>query len=166
MPIALFQDWPRLRPRLEPPVLIPENRAGKYPLLEPDLTAVASIIGPAFAEFDRKALRAQNSFRRQQVALICVTALTTAFAAVQAAFSHQLWPGAVVAVLGVLSAAVAGQGGEHAAHRDYLDHRTRAERLRSTAFAYLAGLPPYAEADRKARLAKAVADIAEGREPA
>jgi len=166
MAIALFQEWPRLRTRLDKKPLIPQDRAGKYPLLELDLNAVETIIGPAFTEFDLKALRAQNSFRRQQVALICVTALTTAFGAVQAAFSHQLWPGVVVAVLGVLSAAVAGQGGERAAHRDYLEHRTRAERLRSAAFAYLAGLPPFGEDDREARLARAVTDIAEGREPA
>jgi hypothetical protein len=166
MAIALLQGWPRLRPRLQEPVLIPADRANQYPLLEADLTTIAAVIGPAFGEYDLNAQRAQNTFRRQQVALICVTALTTAFGAVQAAFGHQVWPGIVVAVLGILAAAIAGLGEERAAQRVYLDQRTRAERLRSAAFAYLAELPPYGDEDRKARLAAAVADVADGREPA
>lgn len=166
MAISLFQEWPRLRPRPKEPVLIPAGPAENYPLLKSDLATVTSVIGPAYGEYDVGAQRAQNSFRRQQVALICATALTTAFGAVQAGFSHQLWPGIVVAVLGVLSAAVAGQGGERAAQRDYLEQRTRAERLRSAAFAYLAELPPFDGDDRKDKLAKTVADICEGHEPA
>ena len=166
MAIALFQGWPRFRPRLQEPVLIPAGRANQYPLLEADLTTIAAVIGPAFSDYDLRAQRAQNSFRRQQVGLICVTALTTAFGAVQAAFGHQIWPGIVVAVLGILAAAIAGLGEERAAQRVYLDQRTRAERLRSAAFAYLAELPPYGGEDRKVRLAAAVADVADGREPA
>ena len=166
MAIALFRDWPRFPLRLQEPELIPEGRVNQYPLLRADLLTIATVIGPAFRDYDLGARRAQNSFRRQQVGLICVTALTTAFGAVQAAFSHQLWPGIVVAVLGVLAAAVAGLGEERAAQRDYLDQRTRAERLRAVAFAYLAELSPYDEEDRKARLIAAVADVAEGREPA
>jgi Protein of unknown function (DUF4231) len=166
MSIAFFQGWPRLRLRLKAPELIPAGRANQYPLLEADLTTIATVIGPAFRDYDLSAQRAQNTFRRQQVALICVTSLTTAFGAVQAAFRHQVWPGIVVAVLGILAAAIAGLGEERAAQRVYLDQRTRAERLRSAAFAYLAELPPYGNEDRRARLAAAVADVAEGREPA
>jgi hypothetical protein len=166
MTIALFQGWPRIWLRLREPELIPAGRASQYPLLEADLTTIAAVIGPAFREYDINAQRAQNGFRRQQVALIAVTALTTAFGAVQAAFSHQLWPGIVVAVLGILAAAIAGLGEERAAQRVYLDQRTRAERLRAAAFAYLAELPPYGDENRKARLIAAVAQVAEGREPA
>ena len=165
MTIALFRRRPRLRLTPAEPELIPADRVERYPALADDLTTVAEVIAPAFKEHDLAAQQAQNSFWRQQVFLIGVTALTTAFGAVQAAYSHQLWPGVVVAVLGVIAAAVAGLGEERSAQRTYLDQRTRAERLRSAAFAYLAELPPFGGADRRARLVSAVADVEVGREP-
>jgi hypothetical protein len=76
-----------------------------------------------------------------------------------------VWPGIIVAVLGVLSAAVAGLGEERGAQRIYLDQRTKAERLRSMAFAYLAELPPFSGHDRQLQLVNAVADVAQGQEP-
>ena len=165
MTIALFSRRPRLRLRLAEPVLIPADRGGKYPALANDLTTVDEVIAPVFREYDLGSQRAQNSYWRQQVSLIGVTALTTAFGSVQAAYSHQVWPGVVVAVLGVLSAAVAGLGEERAAQRVYLEQRTKAERLRSMAFAYLAELPPYTGPERRWKLASAVADVARGQEP-
>ena len=164
--ITLFRRWPELRPRFEPDPLFPEERKTEYQALKSDLTTITEVIDPAFTDADVTARRAQNSFWRQQVTLIIVTALTTAFGAVQAAYGHQVWPGVVVAVLGVLSAAVAGLGEERAAQRAYLEQRVKAERLRALAFAFLAELPPFAGDDRRARLASAVTDIREGREPA
>lgn len=165
MTIALFSRRPRLRLRLADSVLIPADRRERYPALAGDLTTVDEVIAPLFREYDRAALRAQNSYWRQQVLLIFCTALTTAFGSVQAAYSHQVWPGVVVAVLGVLSAAVAGLGEERAAQRTYLEQRTRAERLRAMAFAYLGELPPFTGDDRRMKLADAVADVAQGTEP-
>lgn len=165
MRIALFSRRPRLRLKLPEPVLIPADRIETYPALADDLAAVDEVIAPVFREFDLDSQRAQNSYWRQQVALIGVTALTTAFGSVQAAYSHQVWPGVVVAVLGVLSAAVAGLGEERAAQRTYLEQRAKAERLRSMAFAYLAEMPPFTDPDRRLKLAGAVADVAQGREP-
>jgi len=165
MTIALFGRRPRLRLRLTNPVLIPADRIESYPALAGDLKTVNEVIGPAFSEFDINAQRAQNRYWGQQVILIVVTALTTAFGSVQAAFSHQVWPGVVVAVLGVLAAAVAGLGEEVAAQRTYLEQRTGAERLRSAAFAYLAELPPYNGHDRRSKLASVVVDVVQGREP-
>jgi len=163
--IALFSRRPRLRLKLAEPVLIPADRVTRYPALAADLTTIDEVIGPMFREFDLDAQRAQNRYWAQQVVLIGVTALTTAFGSVQAAYSHQVWPGVVVAVLGVLSAAVAGLGEERAAQRTYLDQRNRAERLRSAAFAYLAELAPYTGPGRRSELVSAVADITAGREP-
>jgi|SRR5487761_1075838 hypothetical protein len=167
MTIALFNRRPRLRLRLPEPVLVPADRVEAYPALAADLTTVDEVVAPAFREFDLNALRAQNSYWLQQAGLIGVTALTTAFGSVQAAYSHQVWPGVVVAVLGVLSAAVAGLGEERAAQRTYLEHRTKAERLRSMAFEYLAELPPFTGPDdeRRLKLASAVGDVAQGRDP-
>lgn len=166
MKIALFRRLPKVRPRLVPPVLIPAGRIAQYPALAADLTTIDEVLVPAFRESDLSAQRAQNIYWRQQVILIVVTALTTAFGSVQAAYSHQIWPGVVVSVLGVLAAAVAGLGEERTAQRTYLDQRTRAERLRSMAFAYLAELPPFADGGRRQALITAVAEVAAGREPA
>jgi hypothetical protein len=165
MQIALFKRWPKVRPRFKKPELIPDCRADKYPALAPDLEAVATVVYPAFREYDLGALRAQNSFWRQQVALITVTALTAGFGAVQAAISHQIWPGIVVSVLGVLAAAVAGLGGELGTQRMYLEQRSKAERLRALAFTYLAELPPFGGADKRLKLVTAVTAIREGRDP-
>jgi Protein of unknown function (DUF4231) len=165
--IALFSRRPRLRLKLPDPELIPADpeHRDKYPALKDDLITIDKVLLPAFQEFDLNAQRAQNSHWRQQVILIGVTALTTAFGAVQAAFSHQVWPGVVVAVLGVLSAAVAGLGEERGAERTWLDQRTKAERLRAVAFAYLAELPPFTGDNRPVKLVSAVAAVAQGREP-
>jgi hypothetical protein len=165
MTIDLFRRRPRLRLRPAEPVLIPADRVERYPALAGDLTTVNEVIAPAFREIDLNAQRAQNRYWGQQVILIAVTALTTAFGSVQAAFSHQVWPGVVVAVLGVLAAAVAGLGEEVAAQRTYLEQRTRAERLRALAFAYLAELHPFTGPERRSKLAGVVVDIVQGREP-
>jgi hypothetical protein len=165
--VALFGRWPRLRLKLPDPELIPADpeHPDKYPALKDDLITIEKVLLPAFKEFDLSAQRAQNSHWRQQVILIGVTALTTAFGAVQAAFSHQVWPGVVVAVLGVLSAAVAGLGEERGAERTWFDQRTKAERLRAVAFSYLAELPPFTGDNRPVKLVRAVTDVAQGREP-
>jgi hypothetical protein len=164
--IPLFKRWPSLRSKFKPEPLFGDDRKTGYPALRSELETIADVIDPAFQEFDVGARRAQNSFWRQQVALITVTALTTAFGSVQAAYRHQIWPGIVVAVLGVLAAAVAGLGEERAAQRTYLEQRVKAERLRALAFVFLAELPPFTGDDRRAKLASAVTDIRGGREPA
>lgn len=166
MAIALFVRWPRLRPRINEPVLIPDNRADRYPLLADDLAAVSEIVFPAYRTYDIRAQVEQNGYWRQQVLLIGLTVSTTAFGSVQAALSHQVWPGVVVALLGVASAAVAGLAEERASQRAYLDQRTKAERLRSLAFVYLAEMPPFSGANRRQQLREAVQDIGKGKEGA
>lgn len=96
---------------------------------------------------------------------IGVGALTSGFGAVQAALGHDAWPGIVVGVLGAFSAATAALAQERRAQRAYLDNRTKAERLRAAAFTYLAEPPPFSDTDRQAKLAQAVADVAQGKEP-
>lgn len=162
---AIFRRWPRLRLKIIAPVVIPAGRAERYPALAADLAVIDEIILPAFSSYDINAQRAQNIFHRQQVILIVVGALTSGFGAVQAALGHDAWPGIVVGVLGAFSAGTAALAQERRAQRTYLDDRTKAERLRAAAFAYLGELPPFSGADRRARLAQAVADVAQGKEP-
>lgn len=165
MMIALFKRWPRLRFKPFESPLIPAKGIEQYTALTADLATINEVIGPRFQEYDLNAQREQNNYRRQQVTLLCVSALTTAFGSVQAAYSHQVWPGIVVAVLGVLSAAVAGLGEERGAQLTYLDQRIKAERLRSMAFAYLAELPPFTGHDRQLKLVNSVAEVEQGQEP-
>ena len=124
------------------------------------------MIDPAYQEFDVNALRSQNSFWRQQVALIIVSALTAAFGSVQAAYDHRVSPGSSSPCLACSRPRVAGLGEERAAQRAYLEQRVKAERLRALAFGFLAELPPFTGDDRRSKLASAVTDIRGGHEPA
>jgi hypothetical protein len=163
--LALFARRPRLRPKLIPPVLIPADRRERYPALAADLDVIDEVLVPAFAGYDLDAQRQQNSYWGQQVLLIVIGALTSSFAAVQAALGNQVWPGIVVGALGTASAVVAAGAQERGSLRSYLDNRTKAERLKAAAFAYLAELPPFAGTDREDQLAGAVAAVAQGQEP-
>lgn len=162
---AIFRRWPRLRLKVITPVLIPADRSERYLALAADLAVIEEIIVPAFSSYDIDAQRAQNIYHRQQVILIGVGALTSGFGAVQAALGHDAWPGIVVGVLGAFSAGTAALAQERRAQRAYLDNRTKAERLRAAAFAYLAELQPFSGTDRRVKLAQAVADVAQGKEP-
>jgi Protein of unknown function (DUF4231) len=162
---AIFRRWPRLRLKVIAPVLIPADRSERYPALAADLAVIDEIIVPAFSGYDIDAQRAQNIYYRQQVILIGIGALTSGFGAVQAALGHDAWPGIVVGALGAFSAGTAALAQERRAQRAYLDNRTKAERLRAAAFAYLAELQPFSGTDRGTKLAQAVADVAQGKEP-
>jgi Protein of unknown function (DUF4231) len=164
--LAIFRRWPRLRLMVESPVLIPPGRDRKYPELATDLAVIREVLHPAFCDYDIEAQRQQNTYRRQQVIVIGLGALTSGFGAVQAALGHDAWPGIVVGALGAFSAATASLAQERRAQGAYLDSRTKAERLKATAFAYLAELPPFAGDNRDEALAQAVANVAQGKEPA
>ncbi len=166
MALAIFRRWPRLRLTVDDPVLIPSGRDKKYPALAADLAVIGEVLAPAFCDYDIDAQREQNTYRRQQVILIGASALTSGFGAVQAALGHDAWPGIVVGALGAFSAATASLAQERRAQAGYLDSRTKAERLKATAFAYLAEVPPFAGDSRKAALAQAVANVAQGKDPA
>jgi Protein of unknown function (DUF4231) len=163
--LALFRRWPRLRLKIIAPELIPADRAERYPSLAADLAVIDEIVLPAFSSYDIDAQRAQNTYRRQQVILIGVSALTSGFGAVQAALGHDAWPGIVVGALGAFSAGTAALAQERRAQRTYLDNRTKAERLRAEAFAYLAELTSFSGPDRRTRLVRSVANVAQGKEP-
>jgi hypothetical protein len=163
--IVLFKRRPRLRPKLTNPELFPGDSTASYPALKADLDTISTVVAAAFASYDLAAQREQNTYWRQQVLVIVIGALASAFGAVQAALTSQLWPGVVVTLLGGLSAAVAAMAKERGAQQAYLDNRTKAERLRAVAFAYLAELPPYTGSGRQDKLAGAVGAVAQGREP-
>jgi uncharacterized protein DUF4231 len=163
--IALFKRRPRLRLTPGKPELFPGGSGDSYPALKADLDAIGELVAPAFAGYDLAAQREQNIYWRQEVLVIVIGALTSAFGAVQAALGDQVWPGVVVTLLGGLSAAVVAMATQRGAQRAYLDNRTKAERLRAAAFAYLAELPPYTGAERRDNLVGTVTAVAQGQEP-
>lgn len=165
MEIALFKRRPRLRPKLNKPQLFPGSSGDSYPALKADLDTVSEIVAPAFSRYDLAAQREQNTYWGQQVLVIVIGSLAAAFGAVQAALSSQVWPGVVVTLLGALSSVVAAMANERGAQRAYLDNRTKAERLRAAAFAYLAELPPYTGPERRQKLAGTIGEVAMGQEP-
>jgi hypothetical protein len=162
---ALLARFPKLRaPAISTPV-IPPGRRAPYPDLAADFAVLDREVAPAFADFDKKALRDQNRYRRQQVLVVLGSALVTGLGGVQAVFPGQRWPGVLLALLGIALAGSTQVAKEQASQSDYLDARVRAERLRGLNFQYLSRLGPYAAPDRDLVLRHAVLAIRAGKEP-
>jgi hypothetical protein len=161
----LLARFPKLRvPATSWPAIPPDKRAS-YPELAADFVVLDREVAPAFTQFDMKALRDQNRYRRQQVLVVLGSALVTGLGGVQAVFPGQRWPGVLLALLGVALAGSTRVAKEQASQADYLDARVKAERLRGLHFQYLSRLQPYAESDRDLVLRHAVLAIRAGREP-
>jgi hypothetical protein len=161
----LLARFPRLRAPATSRPVIPPGRRASYPDLAADFIVLDREVAPAFTQFDKKALRDQNRYRRQQVLVVLGAALVTGLGGVQAVFPGQRWPGVLLALLGIALATSARVAKEQAAQADYLDARVKAERLRGLHFQYLSRLGPYAEQDRVVVLRHAVLAIRAGKEP-
>src|SRR3954452_9180989 len=150
--VALFARFPHFRPRRpekdtgnrtalydEAGASVPLERATEqYPMLADDLHELQEIVMPLYWECDSEANLEQNRYRRQQVLLVIGGLVTSVFGAVQAAASGQVWPGLVVSAAAAASSAFASIGRQSGALDAYLEHRLRAERLRSLYFSVLA----------------------------
>jgi hypothetical protein len=165
MAVPLLVRFPRLHaPSVSRPVIPPAARAA-YPALASDIEVLDREVGPVFAEYDRAALRDQNSYRRQQVLIFLGSALVTGLGGLQAVFPGQRWPGVLVAVLGIALAGSTRVVKEEALQGDYLGARIKAERLRGLYFQYLSRTGSYANADREIALRRAVVAVQSGMEP-
>ena len=168
---ALLKRFPKLRASKESAPVIPVEARGGYPgrgafpQLARDFTVLDQEVVPAFTGYDKKALRDQNRYRRQQVLIILGSALVAGLGGLQAVFPHQRWPGIVLAVLGLALASTSGFAKERASLKGYLQARVRAERLRALHFEYLSKTGQYAGLDRDTALRHAVAAIEGGEEP-
>lgn len=151
-------------PTVSRPVIPPDSRAA-YPALAADIAVLDREVAPVFAEYDKAALRDQNSYRRQQVLIFLGSALVAGLGGLQAVFPGQRWPGLLVAVLGIALAGSTRVAKEEALQAEYLGARVRAERLRGLHFQYLSRTGAYAEADRDTALRHAVVAIRAGKEP-
>jgi hypothetical protein len=162
--VPLLVRFPRLRAPASRPVLPARSRAA-YPELATDLAVLDREVAPAFAEYDRAALRDQNRYRRQQVLIFLGSALVAGLGGLQAVFPGQRWPGLLLALLGVALAGSTRLARERGLQPDYLGARIRAERLRGLVFQYLSMTGPYGEPDREIALRRAVIAIRAGKEP-
>jgi hypothetical protein len=135
---SLLRRFPilgRYRPQDLP--LLSLGVEGQYPLLESRIAIAREILEDPFEEANQKALVCQNRHRRQRVALILGSLLSTAFGAAQAAYTSQVWIGVVVATLAAATAATSTLVQHDYAVRKYISERTKAERLRSLCFSYI-----------------------------
>lgn len=165
MALPLFARVPSLRsPRSSPPV-IPDETRQAYPTLSTDFAVLDRVVGPAFHESDRAALRHQNSYRRQQVTILVGSVVASGLGGLQALLTDQRWPGAVLALLGVALAASSRATSESDSQNEYLVERVKAERLRALHFRFLSRTGQYADERRDMALRRAVIAIQAGREP-
>jgi hypothetical protein len=147
---ALLRRLPRLfgTPPSRP-IVEPEDRR-YYEDLEPDLTFLDEQLVPSFERYDKAALRAQNRFRRQQLALILGGALTTILGSLHASLGKgSRWIVLAEAIVaGFLFVAVLVAQRNHEQQK-YLESRLRAERLRAEYFRFVVRAGAYADESRR-----------------
>jgi hypothetical protein len=156
---ALFRRLPSLfrRPGLQP-IVSPDNRA-QFKDLEDDLGFLDGALEAAFKQYDLEALRQQSRYRRQQLLLLAGGVAGAVVGALQAVFTRQVWLGAAVAALALVSVWYARAIQRNQSLRHYVDARTRAEGLRSLYFQYVTRVGRYAGETRKERLRADVAAV-------
>jgi len=141
---ALVRRLPRVlgSPPSEP-IVSPEARAA-YPEFEADFRVLDEELVPAFARHDAAALRAQNRFRLQQLALIAGGASATILGGVHATLgSRWAWTAVVASIVAAVLAVVALIAQRTRMQQEYLESRLRAEKLRGEYFRFIARLGKY-----------------------
>jgi hypothetical protein len=161
----LFARFPHLRSRITSQPVIPAEKRVAYPRLADDFDVLDRVVGPVFRDSDSAALRNQNRYRRQQVAVLVGSVVASGLGGLQAVFPDQRWPGVLLTALGIGLAASSRVTSEIGALADYLTERVKAERLRTLYFRFLSRTGSYAGADRETALRRAVVAIKSGREP-
>jgi len=131
---------PLFHPAL-PPSPVPVTRAGEFPHLQTRVAEAERLVFPAFAECDVRARREQNRNRWYSLLAIVGALGTTAASASQVWLVSSVWPGVVVATLGGGTSVLTSVARRQGTLGNYLDARTRAERLRSLYFIHLARPP-------------------------
>ncbi len=163
---AVLSLLPRLHYRPgPPPVPVSSAQARDWPLLQQRVVEAETLVFPTFARCDIAARQEQNRHRWFTLLAIVFSFLTTVFGAMQAWLRADVWPGVVVATLGGLTSVLTSMARRQGTLHNFLDARTRAERLRSLYFTHM-GRPPSADPAVTGRqlhdLERAVAEVAWG----
>jgi hypothetical protein len=149
------EEWPEYDQPLVPP-----GEEAEFPHLAADLALWRENIEPAFRRWDHEALLAQHRFWRQQVVLIIGGLLATILGALQAAAGGgNLGLGVAQAVLTGLLTGVAAVARGRRAQQGYLNHRLRAEQIKSEFFLFLGRVGDFDADDREQLLLRRVQDI-------
>lgn len=162
--LVLFKRRPylRWRPKEGQQIVSPEARAD-HPAFAEDFEWLERELVPHFRDLDNEALRAQNQFRLEQVALIFGGALAIALGTVQAALIDAVWPGIIEMVLTAGLAAVVLRVRALKAREHYFTNRLKAETLRGEYFLFLGRIGPYADDRHRAQhLIRRVAEVKAG----
>jgi hypothetical protein len=148
---ALWRRFPTMgRFRANVGQVLPPDLEGEYPLLAGRISFVRAAVEKEFESAESRAQVAQNRYRRQQVAVIFGSLLTTVFAAAQASFATVAWIGIVVAALSAATAAMTTVIRQKGGFSEYISERRKAERLRSLSFSYVCrSAPAEADSDRE-----------------
>ena len=125
----------------KPPSPVPVARAGEFPMLHTRVAEAERLVYPAFAECDIRAKREQNRNRWYSFLAIVGALGTTVAGAAQVLLTSSVWPGVVVATLGGGTSVLTTMARRQGTLGNYLDARTRTERLRSLYFVHLARPP-------------------------
>jgi hypothetical protein len=162
--LVLFKRRPYLRWRpKEGEQIVPPEAKASCPTLADDFELLERELMPHFRELDNEALRAQNQFRLEQVALIFGGALAIVLGTVQAALASAVWPGIIEMVLAAGLAAIALRARALKAQERYFINRLKAETLRGEYFLFLGRVGSYADDDHRAqRLIRRVAEVKAG----
>ena len=147
---ALIRRLPRLFGTVSSAPIVGRERRAAFSDLETDFALLDKVLVPEFERHDKDALRAQNSFRRQQLALILGGASTTILGSLHASLGPR-WDWAAfaeAAVAGIL-VAVVFFAQRTQAQRRYLENRLLAERLRAEFFRFVGRVGPYANDARR-----------------
>jgi len=164
--VRLFERLPSLR--WSPPrdqQIVPTEQQTQSPSFAGDFKTLENELMPYFRELDAEALRIQNQFRLQQVALIFGGALATILGALHAALGRgpAVWIGIIESVVATVLSAVALRAQGTHAQELYLGDRLKAEKLRTEYFLFLGRVGTYAnEQERLPSLIRRVADIRSG----
>ena len=145
--------------------VVPPELAQRYPVLADDIRVLHEVVTPEFHRADSAALRHQHRYRRQQVLLLLGSTLLAGLGGLQAVFPGGPWPGVVLLLLGLVVTWLGKAAGELTALDDFLDERTKAERLRAMYFRFLSRTGVYAVSERETVLRRAVLLVNDGKEP-
>ena len=103
--VSMLWRLPFTGPGASQPPIDPAAQHSFGALQDRFATADAAVVGK-FTEYDQIAVAAQASHRRFQFALILGAAVTATLGALQAALEDHSWPGLILGLLGLLTAAL------------------------------------------------------------
>jgi PAS domain-containing protein len=148
--LKLFRRLPKLRWQpTESAPFIPLEKWNTYPDLIEDFKLLEEQLMRRFHKFDNQSLRAQNTFRLQQLVLLIGSAVAAILGAIQIALINSLIPGVLETLITIFLACMTYIVRSFNAQRDYFTYRLIAETLREEYYLFLGRIGEYADAEKR-----------------